>query len=389
MFQNISIIGGGYVGLSTGVLFSETHNLTILDIDRSRVSSINNRQSYFAEKDIAKILENPINKIQATTDYDTAMQSVDLVILALPTNFDYATNSFNTEKLEDAIKKLDRSLNNVPVVIKSTIPLGFTENMSLKYQNNPIIFIPEFLREGFSIFDNRQPSRIVIGDTSELAKELGNLFLSIAKNEPPVFFMSSSEAELVKLASNSFLALKVAYFNEIDSYCLRNNLKASNVIEGVSSDKRIGNSYNNPSFGFGGYCLPKDTKQLSQSFQYSHSSLIDNINKSNIERIAYLSKYLSKLDFKTLGVYRINSKANADNLRDSSTIEIIKLLKSSKKEILIYEPLIKATTFDGCQVVDDIKIFKDLSDLIICNRIDASLDDVANKIFSRDIYHKD
>lgn len=389
MFKNISIIGGGYVGLSTGLLFSRSHNICILDIDQSKVTSINNRQSYFAEKDIAKILKNPLNKIQATTDFNTAMQRADLVILALPTNFDYITNSFNTDILEDAIKKIDQSLNNVPVVIKSTIPLGFTENMSSKYQNNPIIFIPEFLREGFSIFDNLKPSRIVIGGTSEISKELGQLFLSISKNEPPVYFMSSSEAELVKLASNSFLALKIAYFNEIDSYCLKNNFKASNVIDAVSSDKRIGNSYNNPSFGFGGYCLPKDTKQLSASFQYSPSSLIDNINKSNIERIAYLSDYLSSLDIKTLGFYRITMKANSDNYRESSTIELIKLLKSSKKEILIFEPLIKTKIFDGCKVVDDIKIFKDSSDLIICNRIDTSLDDVANKIFTRDIYHKD
>ncbi len=388
MFNKITIIGAGYVGFSLAVLLSQEKEVTLFDIDRLKLKQIDNKKSPLRDQNIDKFFANKTLRLKTNYDLTDAVSDADLIILALPTNFSESTKFFDTSQLDSVISKISEKNINYPILIKSTVPQGYTQRLQAQYPDLPIIFSPEFLREGNALEDNLNPSRIIVGNTELLGLKIAELFASFASNDPEIFLMESGEAEAVKLFSNAYLATRISFFNELDTFALASNLDSQSIIDGVTSDPRIGAHYCNPSFGYGGYCLPKDTKQLESDFGDLPQELFSSIIKSNISRKKYIAHYVASLDKKVIGIYLLAMKKNSDNFRESSIVDVIQALKELDKNItiLIYEPLVNLTSMFDCEVVSSLEFFKQKSEIILANRPDASLDDVKEKVFTRDIY---
>ncbi len=389
--MKICVVGTGYVGLSLAVLLAQKYDVVALDISKDRVKNINNKKSPIKDADIEDFLLNKSLKLKSTTNKNKAYLNADFVIVATPTNYDVTTGSFDTSTVEGVISDCLEINSKGLIIIKSTIPIGFTNNMRNKFNKAEIIFSPEFLRETKALYDNLYPSRIVIGDDSDKAIEFGKMLIKCSlksENEVELFDMDSKEAEAVKLFSNAFLATRISFFNELDSFTETNNLSSKKIIQGVSSDPRIGNYYNNPSFGYGGYCLPKDTKQLLDNFSKIPNNIIKATVESNKTRKNFIvNSILNKLP-NTVGVYRLIMKEGSDNFRESAVLEIIAELKRKKVKIILYEPFISESYFNNIEVVSDISNFITKSDLIIANRLSAELTHVRNKVYSRDIFQE-
>ncbi len=388
MFNKITIIGAGYVGFSLAVLLSQEKEVTLFDIDRLKLKQIDNKKSPLRDQNIDKFFANKTLRLKTNYDLTDAVSDSDLIILALPTNFSESAKFFDTSQLDSVISKISEKNINSPILIKSTVPQGYSQRLQVHYPDLQIIFSPEFLREGSALEDNLNPSRIIVGDTGPLGLKIAELFASFASNDPEVFLMESGEAEAVKLFSNAYLATRISFFNELDTFALASNLDSQSIIDGVSSDPRIGAHYCNPSFGYGGYCLPKDTKQLESDFGDLPQELFSSIIKSNISRKKYIAHYVASLDKKVIGIYLLAMKKNSDNFRESSIVDVIQALKELDKNItiLIYEPLVNLSSMFDCEVVSSLEFFKQKSEIILANRPDASLDDVKEKVFTRDIY---
>lgn len=391
--MKIAIAGTGYVGLSLATLLSGKHEVVALDIVPEKVEMINNRISPIQDKYIEEFMlqakkgEREMN-LKATLDYKEAFNGAKFVIISTPTNYDDERNFFDTSSVEDIIQKVvDMNNNDITIVIKSTIPVGFTEKVRKKYNFKNIFFSPEFLREGNALYDNLHPSRIIVGDTTEQAKEFANLLSEASEDDnTEILLMQNTEAEAVKLFANTFLALRVAYFNELDTYARVKNLNTKNIIRGVCLDPRIGTHYNNPSFGYGGYCLPKDTKQLLANYRDIPQNLIESIVKSNKTRKQFIAKEIIRLNPDVIGVYRLTMKHGSDNFRSSAIQDIINIFKEYNKTVVIYEPTLKEQEFNGCRVVNDLNEFKNMSSVIIANRFNPELSDVSDKVYTRDLF---
>ena len=390
--MKITIIGTGYVGLSLGTLLSEYYKVVGLDIDEKRVEEINNRISPIEDAGIIEHFKNKNLDLIATTDKNIAYKDSNFIIISTPTNYDVETNEFDTSSVRSSIEDAISINPKCPIIIKSTVPVGFTNEVKKFYKKNNIIFSPEFLREGKALEDNKKPSRIILGDTSKDAKNFSELLIKITDNEPndvQLYFMQSSEAEAVKLFSNTYLAMRIAFFNELDSYCEINNLDTSKVINGIGSDKRIGDYYNNPSFGYGGYCLPKDTQQLLKNYEKVPSKLIQAVVDANTTRKDFISDQILKQTTGTVGIYRLVMKEGSDNIRESAVQGVMKRIKSKGIKVIVYEPKIEDKDFFGSQVFKDLNSFKNNSDLIVANRHSDELEDVLSKVYTRDIFKID
>ena len=382
----ITVVGSGYVGMSMSVLLSQNNQVTVYDIDENKVKKINNKQSTVQDSLINEYLLNKELHLSATSNQNEAYTKADFVVMALPTDFNEEDKSFDTSILDKEIECVIEKNSNSIVIIKSTIPIGHTNKLRNVLNTNRILYSPEFLREGNALADNLNPSRIIIGDSSIEAKKFGEVLKSVAKNNSNIIYMNSSEAESVKLFSNSYLAMRVAFFNELDSFALSNNLQTKNIIDGISKDTRIGSDYNNPSFGYGGYCLPKDTKQLLSNFEGIPQSIIKSIVDSNIKRKDFIADHIINGDHKFIGFYRLIMKSGSDNFRSSAIQGIIERIKKSKTKMYIYEPLLDEKEFENITVIKNLEEFKSKSELIIANRISEDLKDVSEKVFSRDIF---
>ena len=383
--KKISVIGAGYVGLSISALLSSKRLINLVEVDDEKRNLLASGLSPIKEKDLENLISKNLSNLRFHKALNDSLKDIDLFILALPTNYDEERNFFDTSILEKVINEISNLTKTAIILIKSTVPVGFTDEISKKYENK-IIFSPEFLREGSSIRDNLMPDRIIIGDESEIGNSVGQIFKELCKNDPSIYNVNSKSAESIKLFSNSYLAMRASFFNELDSYCIENNIETEEIINGVCADKRIGSGYNNPSFGYGGYCLPKDTKQLLANYAYVPQNIISAIVDSNKSRKDFIAHDVLKTEAKVLGIYRLVMKEGSDNIRDSSVQGVIKRLKAKGKEIIIYEPLLKQDTFFGSHVENDLEIFKKKCDLILTNRNHENLNDVQHKIYTRDIY---
>ena len=388
----ITIIGAGFVGMSLAALLSKAHDVSILEIDETKVNKINAKKSPINDPDIATALKNNNLNLCATARPQKALLHSNFVFIATPTNFDEALNIFDTTAVESSIKEsLEFSDSQSLIIIKSTVPIGFTEAQALKYDTNRIIFSPEFLREGMTLHDNLYPSRLIIGGKEN---KINTLFAKIlidvsVKKEFNVLYMSSTEAEAVKLFSNTFLAMRVAFFNELDSFSMEKNLSSLNIVKGVSLDPRIGDYYNNPSFGYGGYCLPKDTKQLLSSYEGIPQALIEAIIQSNIIRKDLLISKIKAINPATIGIYRLIMKEGSVNFRESAILSFITKLQENNHEIILYEPMIEGDLYEGIPVHNNLEDFINNSDMIIANRLTGDLKNYEEKVFTRDLFHKD
>ena len=388
--MNITVVGTGYVGLANAILLSQNNNVIALDVDEDKVNKINNKQSPIADKEIEDFLLNKKLNLIATTDKKVAYKNPEYTIISTPTDYDTEKNFFNTSTVESVIKEISIGCPQTNVIIKSTIPVGFTEKMRKQYPNLNIIFSPEFLREGKALYDNLYPSRIIVGDTTESAKTFSSLLKQSAyKKDIPTLFMKPTEAEAVKLFANTYLALRVAYFNELDTYAEMRNLDTKSIIEGVCLDPRIGNHYNNPSFGYGGYCLPKDTKQLKANFKDVPENLISAIVESNATRKSHIANSIMKKNPNIVGIYRLTMKAGSDNFRASAIQDIVQKLIKNNINVIIYEPTLNENNYNGIKIENNLTTFKNDSDVIIANRLEEALNDVTEKIYTRDIYSRD
>ena len=389
--MKITVAGTGYVGLSLATLLSERHDVIALDVIKEKVDKINNRISPIQDSEIERFFKEKKLNLEATLDYEYALRDADYVIISTPTNYDEETNYFDTSLVEDIIKKV-KNINNpkTTMVVKSTIPVGFIESMKKKYDIDNIFFSPEFLREGQALYDNLYPSRIIVGEKSERGKIFANLLVEASlKDNVNVLFMNSTEAEAVKLFANTYLALRVSYFNELDTYAELKGLNTKDIIDGISLDPRIGNHYNNPSFGYGGYCLPKDTKQLLANYKDVPENMIEAIVKSNDTRKHHIADMIMKRNPKVVGIYRLTMKSNSDNFRASAIQSIIEILKSNNVDIMIYEPTLTVDIFNGVKVNNNLDEFKNISDVIVANRYDSILDNVSDKVYTRDLFKRD
>lgn len=386
--MKITVVGLGYVGLSNAILLALNEKVVGVDVDERKVSLINDKKSPLKDKEIIDYLKNEDLDLVCKTDGLEDYKDSDYVIIAVPTNYDEEEGFFDTSLVENVISDVKKVNDEAIIVIKSTIPIGFTKEMEEKYQDEKIIFSPEFLREGRALYDCLNPSRIIFGGDEKYSKDIAQAFLKASKNDPQVFIMGKTEAEAVKLFANNFLAMRISFFNELDSFAETKGLDTRNIIDGVCADPRIGDHYNNPSFGYGGYCLPKDTKQLYANFKDVPNSMFGAIIDSNKIRKDFVSQSILDKNPETVGIYRLTMKTNSDNFRKSAIFDVIENLKKEDINIIVYEPSLDEDEIEGLKIVNDLDEFKK-SDLIVANRVEDELKDVKEKVYSRDIYKRD
>ncbi len=386
----ILVIGLGYVGTANAVLLSQKNEVTCFDIDTSKSNNLVNGISPIEDKEVSEYLSSKKLNLKTVNSYPTEIDNFDVALIATPTNYDIETNKFDTSSIEQSLDNIQKSNSNPTVIIRSTIPVGYIKKIQKKYPNFEIIFVPEFLREGRALKDSLHPSRIVIGSHSKKAKEFAKLLIdaSLDKNVQTIY-TNSTEAESSKLFANAYLAMRVTFFNELDSFAMSRGLNTNEIVKSVSLDPRIGDFYNNPSFGYGGYCLPKDTKQLLANFDKVPQKIMEAIIESNVMRKDFIGLEIAKLKPKTVGVYKLVMKEGSDNIRESSMQGIMKRVKAKGIKVIVYEPLIKEKQFFNSEVYQDLELFKKEADLILCNRSHPDLKDVQDKIFTRDLFNQD
>ncbi|MDR0628019.1 MAG: nucleotide sugar dehydrogenase [Bifidobacteriaceae bacterium] len=387
--MRIGVVGAGYVGLPLAAVLAQHHTVTICDIDPAKVEAVNARRAPFYDTSLGDFLRSADLDLAATTSLREACAGADLMILATPTNYDHESGGFDTASLETVTAQTLEWAEQATIVIKSTVPVGFTARLREAYPGAKIVFVPEFLRESRALEDNLRPSRIVVGDRTETGRQVAAVLSEIAENDPPVLLTGPSEAEAAKLFANTYLALRVAFFNELDTYADVHNLVAADIIDAVGLDPRIGSHYNNPSFGYGGYCLPKDSRQLLANYGLLPQNLISAIIHSNATRMDFVAERILAGQPQTVGVYRLVMKSGSDNFRESSTLGVMERLRAAGVEVIVYEPLTAADSYAGCEVVASFDDFTDRADVIVANRWSDELEQVAAKVFTRDVYRRD